>query len=94
MDEVFRQVRQIVVDYVRDVIHVQSAGGYVGGYQNLEAALLKSCQRSVALRLRPIAVNHGDGETVAHQFLGQPLGAALGAREHQGLPLLGIQQLT
>ena len=37
MDEIFRQVRQIVIDDVRDVIHMQTAGGYVGGDQNLQS---------------------------------------------------------
>ena len=83
MDEILGHVGQIVVDHVRDVIDVNAASGYVGGYQDAIASLLEPGEGRVALRLRAVAVNHGGGESVAAQRLGQFVGSALGAREDQ-----------
>ena len=54
MDEILRYFRQIVVDDVRDVLHVNAAGGQVSGYEDAEAPLLETgsavvrcdCERS------------------------------------------------
>jgi hypothetical protein len=86
VNEVFRHLRQIVVDHVSHVIAVQASRRDVGCDQHLIAAFLKSAQRGVALRLRAIAVNHGRRKAIALQFLGQPLRAALGAGEDQVCP--------
>ena len=72
---------------------MQSTRRNVGRHQNLVTAFLKSAQGTVALRLRAVAVNHGRGETVAFQFLGQPLRAALGAGENQRLSFFLVEQL-
>ena len=42
VDEVFRHLRQIVVDDVGDVVHVQAARGDVGSDQYLVTAVLKA----------------------------------------------------
>src|SRR6266404_5088127 len=55
VDEVFSHFRQVVVDHVGYVVHVQSAGGNVSRNEHLEAAFLKSAQCSVTLGLRPVA---------------------------------------
>ena len=86
MDEVLGMVGQIVVDDVRDVLHIDAARSNIGRHQHLESASVEAGERARSLRLGAIAVNHGRGETVAHQALRQPLGAALGARKHQGRP--------
>ena len=94
MDEVFRDIRQVVIDHVRDVLHVNPAGSQVGGHQHAVASLLKSSQRCDALRLRTVAMNHGRGKSFAAQIPGQPLGSALGARENQAAAgFLGQQSL-
>ena len=85
---------KIVVDDVRDVLHVNAARGDVRGNQDAVAPLLKSGEGRVALRLRAVAMNHGGGESFASQVARKLLGAALGAREHQASAgLLGEQAL-
>ncbi len=88
MDEVLGNLRQVVVDDVRDVLHVNAARGHVGSYQHLEASGVESAERAGSLRLGAIAVNHRRGEAVANQALGQTFRTALGAREDQGLSLV------
>ena len=39
-------------------------------------------------------MNHGGGEAVARQFLGETLGAALGAGEDQGLTFFAVEKLA
>ena len=48
----FGVVGQAVVDDVRQVVHVQSAGGHVGGHEQLQVADAKLLHHGVALRLR------------------------------------------
>src|SRR5580704_13903188 len=43
MDEILCQVRQIVVDDVHDVLHVDSARSQIGGHQDAIPALLEAC---------------------------------------------------
>src|SRR5271163_2880566 len=74
VNEILRDVRQVVVDDVGDVLHVDAAGGDVGGHENLDAALLKPGQRGKTLGLRAVAVNHGGGETVAMQVFADAFG--------------------
>jgi hypothetical protein len=57
MDEVFRDLRQVEVDNVSDPFDVDSAGGYIGGDQDAEFALLEAFQRAIALALRAIAMD-------------------------------------
>src|SRR6266850_3792829 len=51
MDEVFRHFGQIVIDDVRDILHVNSARSKIRRHQHTEAPLLESRQRRSALRL-------------------------------------------
>src|SRR5438552_8607327 len=94
VDEILRHFRQIVVDDVRDVLHVNPAGSQVRGDQHAEATLLKPSQRCGALRLRAVAMNHGGGEASAIQAVGNPFRSALGSSEHEALSrFLGQQTL-
>src|SRR5262249_26639663 len=43
MDEVFGFLREVVVDDVRDVVHVDATSGDVGGYEDAIMAALESC---------------------------------------------------
>src|SRR6267143_1622470 len=56
---------KIVVDDVRDVLHVNPARSQVRRHQHAVAPLLESRQRRSALRLRAVAMNHGRGESLA-----------------------------
>ena len=51
MDEFLRNLWQVVVDDVRNVVHANSARSYVGRHQHLELAFLKSVEGASALRL-------------------------------------------
>ncbi len=83
MDEIFRVLGQIVIDDLRDVLDVDAAGSEVGRDQDSMASLLKSEKSGISLGLRAIAMNHGGGESIAGQIVGQALGPALGAREDE-----------
>ena len=45
-------VGQSVVDHVRQVLHVESAGGHVGSHEELRVVLAELLHRQVALGLR------------------------------------------
>src|ERR1700755_3263795 len=94
MDEVFGDLREIEVDDVGDVVNIETAGGDVGGDEDLEASRIETGQRRVALRLAAIAVDHGGREAVTNQFLRKALGAAFGARENQGLAGLVVEKFA
>jgi hypothetical protein len=79
VDKVFRDFRQVVINDVSDVLHVNSTRGNVGRHQYAEASLLKPSQGSAALRLRAVAMNHRGANALLIQILGDALGAALGA---------------
>ena len=65
VDEVLRDFRQIVVDDVRDVLHVNAASRDVRGHQDAVASLLKAGESRGSLGLRAVAMNHGGGESFA-----------------------------
>lgn len=44
MNEVFGNLRQIVVNDVRNIVDVDSAGGHVGGDEYLELAFFESAE--------------------------------------------------
>ncbi len=92
MDEAFCHFGQVVIDDVSDVLHVDAAGSDVGGNQYAEASLLKCRKCCTALRLRAISVDHRGLDALANQVLGNPFGAALGAREDQRTASLFGQQ--
>ena len=83
VDEIFGDFWEIVVDDVGDVLDVDAAGGQVGGDQDADAARLKIGQGGGALGLRAVTVNHGGGDAVAVQGLGDAVGETLGAGEDQ-----------
>ena len=43
VDEILRHFRQIVVDDVHDVLHVDPARSQIGGHQDAKPALLEAC---------------------------------------------------
>src|SRR5271154_5124915 len=88
MDEILGDLRQIVVDDLRDVVHVNAAGGEIGGHEDAGTPLLESGERRGPLRLRAPAVNQRRGETFAGQAEREAFGSALGAREDQAAALV------
>src|SRR5579871_3211707 len=85
MDKALGVSRQIVVDDVGDVLHVDSAGSHIRSHKDAKVSASKSSQRRVALRLRPVTVNHRRGKSLTNQIIGKALGAALGAGKNQTL---------
>ena len=93
MNEIFGDLWHIVINYVRNIVDVQAAGGNIGRHQHLEspswkplkAALRWDCERS------PWII--AGAESVANEFIGEALSAALGASEDQGLAGLFVKQL-
>ena len=91
MDEVFGHLRQVVIHHVRDALHVDAAGGHVGGHQDAIVAVLKALERLVALILAAVAVDGGGLRAAERELLRQPVGAVLGAGEDQERAGLGLQ---
>src|SRR6476661_10509632 len=93
VDVVLTRARGVVVDDVRDVLHVDAAGGDVGGHEGPDLARLEARQRLLALVLALVAVHRDGGHVVAAQALDQAVGAALGAHEDERPATLGRAQL-
>src|SRR5271154_2103215 len=92
MDEVLGDFRQIVVDDLGDVVHVNPARGQISRYEDADTPLLESGECRGALRLRTPAVNHGRSEAFAVQAESQAFASALGAREDENSALILSQQ--
>src|SRR5258707_580287 len=93
MDEVFGLLWQVVVDDVRDSLHVNAAGRDIRRDKNAKLALLEAAQGAIPLALRAIAVNGRGCFAAASQLLRQPVGAMFGARENQKRSGLLLQHL-
>src|ERR1700728_2905250 len=92
MNEILRDVRQVVINHVRDVLHVNAARSQIRRDQHANASLLESSQGRGALRLRTSAVNHGGSNPFAVQTFRQTLGPVLRAHENQASPFFFRQQ--
>src|SRR3989344_5462330 len=82
---VFRDVRDFVVDDVRQVVDVNAARCNVGGHQGADFAAFEACQCLGARTLTLVAVQGHGLHAVLGQELGHIVGAKLGAGEHQHL---------
>src|SRR5215475_333549 len=83
VDEILRDFRQIVVDDVHDVLHVNPARSHVGCHKDLIASLLESRQSRISLRLRTVAVNLRRCKSVVVQVRRDPLRLPLRSRKYQ-----------
>src|SRR5665811_2346524 len=92
VNEVFRNLGQVIVDDVRNVFHVNPTRSQIGCDQHLIASSLEARQCRRTLRLRTVSMNHGRGKTFARQVLGNALGSALGTREDETASRLVRQQ--
>jgi hypothetical protein len=77
-----RDVRQLIVDYVRHLIDVDAAGGDVGCHQRSHPRRAKVRERMLALGLAFVAVDGGNADARRIEVAGDPVGTALGSREH------------
>jgi hypothetical protein len=66
MHVIFGHVRQFEIDDVRHPIDINAAGGNVGGDKHTGLAVAKAGKRSLALRLRLVAVDGDRFNAGAH----------------------------
>ena len=84
MDVDLGLVGQIVVEHVRDVVHVDPTAGDVGGDEHVNVPSLEGPQRVGSGRLRLVAMD-GIGRDVGRLELSdEPVCAVLGPGEHNG----------
>ncbi len=77
-----------------DAIHVNAAGGDVGGNQRAQSAVAERREYALALVLRLIAMDRFGGVTRFLQSTYHLVGAMLGAGEHQNaVGLFGFEHL-
>ncbi len=84
-------VRGVEVDHVGDPGHVDPARGHIGGHEGVDLAGLEPGQGALALALGLVAVHGHRLDTEAAETLHQPVGAVLGAHEHEGERALVLQ---
>ena len=77
----FGVVRNIVVHHEGDAFNIQSAGGYVGCYENVDAPVAQRIHGAFAQLLRNVAVNSCRLETACLEFIGYFFGFFFGAHE-------------
>ena len=74
-----------VVDYVGDVVYVDTSGGNLGGNQDFLFARAECGHRALAGFLRHVTVQSGCIESAVNQFFGNFAGLTLGLAEDYGL---------
>ena len=82
-----RVIGKVVVDHMRDIVHIQPTGRHVGRHQNAHRLLAEFPHHAVALGLREIPVKGLRINAVMHQHLAQPLRVGARAAEHQPIHL-------
>ena len=91
---VFRHIRQVVIDHMRQLVDIDAARGNIGCDQHLQAAILELGQRAGARSLALVAMNRHAGNAILAQLFDELVGAMLGARKHQHLaPVVGLDQM-
>ena len=71
----------VVVDHQADAVHIETAGGHVGGHQHIHLAALEPFDGALPLGLRHVAVEHRHVVAVLLQRFGHGDGDRLGAGE-------------
>jgi hypothetical protein len=89
---VFGFHRQTKVEHVRDGGHVNAAGCYIGGDQNLNLTVAQSHQAAIAQTLAQGAVQSDGIKAILLQVSSQSIALNLGAGKHNGLVDGGITQ--
>ena len=79
----FRHVRQLELDDMGDSVDVDAARRDISRHQGADVAGLEGGKRALALRLALVAVDGGSVDAGLLERLGDTIGAALGASEHQ-----------
>ena len=88
MDIVLRTVRNVVVDHVADICHIDPAGGNVGRHQNTETTPSEALQRLAPLWKRQIAMKHRGVMAGPIQHFSHAVGSMFGSGKDQDRSLL------
>src|SRR5574341_374816 len=83
MDVGIGSVGHIVVDDMRDVLHIESARRDVGGNHDGKVPALETAERMLALSLRAVAVQTCDAKARMRNLACDFLGSMFGTREDQ-----------
>ena len=75
--------REFVVDDVRDVTDVETAGCHVGGNKHLHFAVLKGTEGALALRLALVAMDRICFKAASHQRFRQLFNTVFSATKHK-----------
>ncbi len=78
------RVGHVEVDHVGHLLHVDAAGGDVGGHQHVELAAAEAVHGPFPCGLGHVALQRHGAVAGALQLLRQALGPVLGAREDDG----------
>ena len=85
MDIVFRDIRQLKIDHLRQLVDIDAARGDVRRHQDLQGAILELGQGTGTRRLALVAMDGRRRDLVLEQLLGQLVGAVFGAGKDQHL---------
>src|SRR5262249_13165775 len=80
----FRHVWKLEIDHVADAVDIDPARGDIRGNKRAHLAFAKAGQRAAALILRLVAVDRLRSDPGLAKAAHHPVGAMLGAREHEG----------
>ena len=83
VDVVLGLRRQVVVDDVGDLVHVDAPGHDVGGHQHPVGAVLEAVESVLPLGLAAVGVDGRALDAAALQMAAHPVGAVLGAGEDE-----------
>jgi len=80
---VFRDVRQLEIDDMRDALDIDAARSNVGGNEHSDIAGTKGRARTLALRLGLVAVDSDRRDTAVIQMANDAIYAMLGSGEDE-----------
>jgi hypothetical protein len=72
-----------------DMVDVDTAGRYVGGYQHLSSPAGEGGEGPIPLGLGAAPVKGNCFDAGRHQLFGDPIGGVLGVAEHDGRTMRG-----
>ena len=82
----------LIVDHVGDIVDIDTAGGDIGGNEDVDLSGAESLERLLPGDLAEVAVHGADLEAALGEFVGHLLRGALGAGEdHRRAAALGLE---
>jgi hypothetical protein len=91
MNEVFRYLRNVVVNYMSNMLHIDAACSNVGCDEDAMTAFGEALEGLVALRLRTIAMNLRRRVSSANETAGYAICTVLGANEDKEATFAGFE---